>query len=139
MSRTPSRRGLSGKSKDDLLNLAGVGSMWTTGGFAQKGTTISKEIEPARKKASIMKPPTKKDYSDSKKLKVRKKEAVQKSPALPLQVFKDTVDNFTCCTITNQGYSVNQWQLPRPSRQQSDLSKQRNLKEEIKVRDQNSK
>jgi hypothetical protein len=46
--------------------------MWTTGGFAQKGTTISKEIEPARKKASIMKPPTKKDYSDSKKVESEK-------------------------------------------------------------------
>jgi hypothetical protein len=92
MSRTPSRRGLSGKSKDDLLNLAGVGSIWTTGGVAQKGTTISKEIEPARKKASVMKPPTKKDYSDSKMLKVRKKEVVQKSPALSLQVLKATVD-----------------------------------------------
>jgi hypothetical protein len=59
---------------------------------AQKGTTISKEIEPARKEASVMKPPAKKDYSDSKKLKARKKEAVQRSPALPQQVLKGTVD-----------------------------------------------
>jgi len=62
LSRLPHLKGLSNKSKDDLLAMAGIGSVWMTGSSSSSNAlikaekTFNKRTQPAKKKQSEKKP-----------------------------------------------------------------------------------
>lgn len=62
LSRLPHLKGLSNKSKGDLLAMAGIGSVWMTGSSSSSNVekTSSKRTQPVKKKHSEKKPAVKK-------------------------------------------------------------------------------